>query len=87
MSNIHPVVDDTDSDDKMGWWVENLREEEESMVKPNDLQLLQLSCSIRRRGVNPQPVQQVDAHTQHVDTREGFEHTCQLLSACQSCNS
>ena len=66
MSNIHPVVDDTDSDDKMGWWVENLREEEESMVKPNDLQLLQLSCSIRRRGVNPQPVQQVDAHTQHV---------------------
>ena len=41
---------DTDKDDEKGGWVEG-------MVKSNDLQDLQLSCSIRRRGVKLEHVQ------------------------------
>ena len=47
------------------------RGEEEGMVKPNDLQLLQLSCSIRRRGVKPQPARWLNTrHESWVDAVE-----------------
>ena len=56
---------DTEKDDKMGSrWVEG-------MVKSSDLQQLQLSCSIRRRGVKPQPARWLNTrHESWVDAVE-----------------
>ena len=45
-----PTLADENNDDQRDKWVDE-RREGKGMVKADDLQVLQLSCSIRRQGV------------------------------------